>query len=521
MKHKNIIRMVCTLAGASLLTGCVATPESSVVKQKGKTSIENYKEAESENSGIPLREALAVPENYQSQVTDDTGRLNIITDAVVEMPDVSNVSSIYVSQHPFDQEQMELITKAFFEDAEIYDADSYTKKTKDEWQEMIEELKGYEAAGNLDPYGWGTDENGNYVYNLSGQIEYYKQRYAQAPEKRELKKVEPPFELKKVEPSFDQENMVPGVNYDADIISHSGSYFYGIAMLPDNTCYRYDLAKTSSYPVNVYIKKVSDAKNLDTEEDLYWYDYFPQIMDEEEMKAEIGISQEEAQKIADEKVAKLNIPNMEVVDFQYVMKFNDYTDVAQREDINDVGYCFHYARKLNGIPITYTSTPGGFTEDEDSEMEPWSYEVLDVCVTKDGIDEVDFCNQYDIGEIKTKNLELLPFSEIQAIYEKMMVIQNAEMLVDQREAGDDMAAPPESITFHINRITFGYSRIYDPKAESRTGVLVPVWDFFGECERIYSGEDAGLQGSQRSQEENSVLTINAVDGTVIDRHLGY
>ena len=26
----------------------------------------------------------------------------------------------------------------------------------------VEELKGYQAQGNLDPYGYGTDENGNY-----------------------------------------------------------------------------------------------------------------------------------------------------------------------------------------------------------------------------------------------------------------------------------------------------------------------------------------------------------------------
>ena len=46
-----------------------------------------------------------------------------------------------------------------------------------------------------------------------------------------------------------------------------------------------------------------------------------------------------------------------------------------------------------------------------------------------------------------------------------------------------------------------------------SGVLVPVWDFFGT--QAFDDITIGQDGYQ------SLLTINAVDGSIIDRDLGY
>ena len=86
-----------------------------------------------------------------------------------------------------------------------------------------------------------------------------------------------------------------------------------------------------------------------------------------------------------------------------------YNGAPGPEDLKNVGYCFHYTRKLNGIPITYTVERGGFRENADTEIKPWCYEALDIYVTKDGIDTVSFLNPYEIGETKADNLELDAF----------------------------------------------------------------------------------------------------------------
>ena len=93
------------------------------------------------------------------------------------------------------------------------------------------------------------------------------------------------------------------------------------------------------------------------------------------------------------------------------------------------------------------------------------------------------------------------------IYEQMMEISNANMLEYS-----------SSYTVHIKRIQLGYTRIYDPTVDSTTGVMVPVWDFFGGSDsenQEYIDKNSGEHSKQ------SFLTVNAVDGTIIDRGLGY
>jgi len=104
-----------------------------------------------------------------------------------------------------------------------------------------------------------------------------------------------------------------------------------------------------------------------------------------------------------------------------------------------------------------------------------------------------------------------------AIYEKMMLIQNADVLTDKREEVKDIGEPLQVKNFYVNKITFGYTRIYDPQSDDSTGLLVPVWDFFGTYELSYDGENMISVNDM----DKSFMTINAVDGTLIDRWLGY
>lgn len=509
MRYQKIIGIFSILLGVGLLAGCAKTPETSVVKQKGEAAMEKYQEAKSSEPGIDLRTVLNAPEHYISENKDATGKLALYTDAEVEIPEVDKVAAVYVSQHPFEQADIDRITNIFFEDADVYDARSYTEKTKDEWQAVLEELKGYEAAGNMDPQNWGTDENGNYMYDLYGEIEGAEQAYASAPEKRELIKLEAPYEFRKQDERFSL--------YSSEIL-------YGFVNTADGTSYRYDMEKSDSTPMSIWIKKVIGESDITEASSRRWFEYdgmktlYSWVPEEKEVLADIGISWEEAQKIADEKVAKLNIPNMEVNASEYVIELGENNSgIPQRENMTNVGYAFHYTRKLNQIPITYTPITGGGKEDKSDETTPWSYETLDIYVTKEGIDEVTFLNQYDMGETKAENLELMPFSEIMDVYEKMMIVQNADVLVDQRDSGGDIGEPLQARNYYIKEIKFGYTRIYDPQSNGRKGLLVPVWDFFGQYEQSYEGDTMTMVNDVNK----SFLTINAVDGTVVDRWIGY
>ena len=50
------------------------------------------------------------------------------------------------------------------------------------------------------------------------------------------------------------------------------------------------------------------------------------------------------------------------------------------------------------------------------------------------------------------------------------------------------------------------------------GKLIPVWDFFGSRD-IY--QDGGTEPYTEDQANMSFLTVNAMDGTIIERNRGY
>ena len=200
--RKNIERIIGLTLCMGMLAGCAQTPESSLVRQKGNKALDSYKEADnnvdmvesdssadqtntSQSTGTAdsitatddstdnisaarttIRDLLNAPETYKSQVTDDTAKLVVNTDASVEIPDVEKISAISVTPAEVTQDLLDRITDAFFSDAKIYTADSYYVQTKDEIKQKIDELKEDVANGNLDPNNYGTDDNGNLVYCL-------------------------------------------------------------------------------------------------------------------------------------------------------------------------------------------------------------------------------------------------------------------------------------------------------------------------------------------------------------------
>ena len=92
------------------------------------------------------------------------------------------------------------------------------------------------------------------------------------------------------------------------------------------------------------------------------------------------------------------------------------------------------------------------------------------------------------------------FEEIQKVFEDMVMVKNAS------ENEDDV------LEVTVNRVVLGYARICEEDATDK-GLLIPVWDFEGSKKAVYGGTSmyAG----------KDILTINAIDGSIVDRRLGY
>lgn len=496
MKRKISILLAAGLA-VTMLAGCEKTPEEVIVKEKNKDSLANYETAET--TGENIRTRIGAPEHYANNISLEDGKLIIDTDAEVVIPDVESMNTIAVSAKKMDQPMLDHITDVFFGDSPVYEGVAYNTMTRDKVQESITQLKKYVAEGNMDPYGYGTDEEGNLVYDIYARIADLEKLYETAPDTAEKKKVTPAF----------------GMEYDRGdgVMEKSDNDFIGVVET-DQGNYDYRISKMGGESKDITFKvEKKRRENIDLRMNNMWTSgsYFRNqgstpYIPEEKLKEYAGISYEKAEKLAVEKAEKLDLEHMELTEWDYSIFFVGENGV-QEDNIIDGGYEFYFTRKLEGVPITYTVDYGGALESMESTAVPWGYERLTIIVGDDGIQEIELINPYEIGEVQKKNVALMDFDKIIEIYEQMMEVSNS-----------DITQTEEQQTFHVKKIKLGYSRIYDPKADNSTGILVPVWDFFGGFDVEGDGYSQKNEGDYSNQ---SFITINAVDGTVIDRSLGY
>ncbi|WP_160560132.1 DUF6034 family protein [Parablautia muri] len=173
-------------------------------------------------------------------------------------------------------------------------------------------------------------------------------------------------------------------------------------------------------------------------------------------------------------------------------------------EYNQDGYGLHFTRTLEGIPVTYTNSEG--TAMENNADTSWPYEKLDIIFDTEGIADFKWSNPYSIEKLSDETVFLIPFSDIQGIFQEMIF----------KKYDDFLEASDVELSLEIDEVHLGYMRVMD-KGNVMEGTMIPVWDFFGsETICNHDGETY-----TNNAPYTSCLTINAIDGTIIDRDLGY
>ena len=76
----------------------------------------------------------------------------------------------------------------------------------------------------------------------------------------------------------------------------------------------------------------------------------------------------------------------------------------------------------------------------------------------------------------------------------------------------------------IDRIELGYALVISRKA-SAAYELVPVWDFYGHMDEQYSNKTGYKTNGDNVRTETQAgrvyLTVNATDGSIVNRIIGY
>ena len=112
---------------------------------------------------------------------------------------------------------------------------------------------------------------------------------------------------------------------------------------------------------------------------------------------------------------------------------------------------------------------------------------------------------FHVTETVNENVQLLPFETIADVFRKNIFLSIF--------ADEDM----NTIYLYVTDVKLSYMRI--KQKDSDAYYLLPVWDFLGYAKK---SEDEQLdEYAQKTFAGQTLLTINAVDGTVIDRTFGY
>lgn len=179
------------------------------------------------------------------------------------------------------------------------------------------------------------------------------------------------------------------------------------------------------------------------------------------------------------------------------------------EQLSQEDYSVNMAHTVAGIPCyPYSAFHGsdtaqqaaGFSQDYDSPMIP---EHCDVLVQNGKVAAIQWYNAFAVAGTENENVALLPFDDVLNVFRQQIF---RSIYLDPAEGNQ-----PETVeNMVVERIVLSYMRVKKKDAPNEQ-YLLPVWDFMGYTEDI----------SKEWFANQSLLTINAIDGSIIDRNAGY
>lgn len=465
---KKIIIMILVFL-TLLLPACQSTPESPVVVGK---NIDNLAElAVQKEVSITPTVKVNVPEKLQMELTGHQDKLKIHVDADIVVPNVSSYPTVRVGKGQFTEDDEKKIYQLLMRDVEVISNDS--KWTTGSALKAVEGLREQKKTGKLDDMKYESMED------LDAAIEEVLQEAKTLSDT--YTRAEPSFEFKPLGDMNIDEIMIRGTKDD---ISVSDLTIWNSTGEGDSelTYYR-SLDNRFSSVLNSGV-----FDNFSTHVSSPYY-------------VPPKINEQAAEKIATDAIADLGLD-----DFVCSGKAEGASDDNwfAADDAPQYGlYQFMFTRQVNSVPVTYTNDTGNMIESDATNNfdSPWMYERIRIFVDDDGIACLAWYSPYTITEIVTDNTSLLPFSDIQKIFEKMIPMVDDVYTYGQEKACD----------MYVTQVKLGLMRVKE-RNNGSSGLLIPVWDFIGYAERV----DDTIGG-----EYYSLLTVNAIDGSIISREFGY
>lgn len=451
-KKKKLVWMAACIALAAALGGCMETPEDSCIVKEKETETGKIFSGNESEENVSIAEQVQAGKEWQQEIRE--GDITVGIKADIEMP-AGNSMKIYTAQSRW-----------------------FTQGDLDGWLKLLTQgqpLKDYDTGEVL---GWKPQEE------LSGVVSL-ENRYASWSDTENKNYI---FEMQNIE-----ENGEKKANLELRREENSD-------YVPWNHIGNGTEPKTKTG--RKQMKKAADR-----------------------MLEELGLSKE------------LQYIQAETV---YCMTENVYTDGAGGLVTEErPGWRFYYTRTIEDAAVTHVQnkvlsegTLEGLNFDLENSLgmgndhfyssdseENWetNAQAESFCITFDeeGLVDVAWMNPVSVEANEGDGIFLLPFSDILQVFQKSITKQYILELFADR----DIPAGAQ-----VTEIRLGYQRVETQDKDGKNGKeqMIPVWDFIGTydsetAEQIL--ENAGNIWGQcylKQKKTDSLLTINATDGTVVD-----
>ena len=414
------------------------------------------------------QESYSFPEKFTGDWTAQEGKLTIHADAQVVAEQGVVLPTATVTPREFTQENVDTLLRVFLKGEPLYGF----VQTKQELKDWIDHINSPEWQSDPDSPERSPEQLEERRKRLNAE---YEQLVQTAPEEKPI--------VHGFGDSGDPNEVsgfatVDGVKYDINIRNEVGGFW---------TC------------ANIIR---NDYKYRQGDED--WG----------------NISKEDAIAQANALMQELGLDNMTLDDVR-----------PWRE--NDGTWDLYYTPTVNGIPIS--SIREETVEHENEFYQYWDYccsaetnpdtvswvkENIRIVVGKDGILSFTWSSPSAEPIVKEPQTALMSFDEIASIADAMLPV----VVVGPKETSlvdlDRIDGVDTHMDVEITKVSLTLMRIRDKG--SLQGTIVPVWDFWGTWNWYEPGDgasDAMRKGA--SYTTQPMLTLNAIDGNVVNRQLGY
>lgn len=482
---KKKICIILLLVTAMLLSACQPTPDKPIVVNKNADLVQTVVSA---NSGANGEELKKEKQTVQDQIKALGGHIkmqmkpnpqvtiNVYADIV--SPEGGKLPAVRVKPSNLSKEQFDKFIKYFAVDQTVY-YQSFNNKTglnfsKEEITAILTQVKKYLTNKDLpkpDRNGWNE------------MVKELENGFDGAPTKTEEKK------------------------YDGTLTEEkNNSIFNSVTSLK---CY---MGKTRAAWMELWQSSDGNGTQMTFDNNDYGFGYNTfqpyEGVDAPRMKTTYA----EAKSKAEDFVRTMDGDNSSLTLYESNICYSDGSIANYNKDTSPQGYAFKFARNYNGVLVKSINHLSG--EDKNiNYSKRVSPENMLIIIDDNGINTVYWVNYTQKLETVSDDTPLMDFNSVKDGFEQY-VKEKFTWTPDE-----DTLPKGVCVTLNVKKVELNLMAIPE-KDNLENYITVPVWDFIADetfDKKVHTQEGYVAEG----EKDISIVTINAINGAIINREQGY